>query len=612
MRCKNCGAQLTAKDGLYYCESCGSKFELSLGYESTDVFIAYIENDEQGRRTKDSTIGQEIYNKLETAKIKTFYQRISASDISGDTAELISDTAFDASKVVIFLGATPQNFTRLLEKYRNKLGRKTVCPIYADMDAYDIPSELKGVQALNYSSVGAISDLPKNLLKLLGREAEIDIIDEAEVNRKKRKKKVLISVVCILLAIIGVCAYIVFGTTYVLPSKKYDCAQTLMEKEKYSEAIIMLNKIPDYKNSDRLLNEAYNKYVGYYQNDEESIGLHITVSGNLSASIEITRQDANSGTIKIIENAEILSNTIFLDFNDSENNQGSAFIELTNEGIDLSLDMESGNELKVFFNIDDKSDQPIVKGINADAIKGWLKTTTTEQNIKSLGYELVFEHALYKDTSASQYSIANTEIKVALFDYDISKTDGSFGGDEVSLNSKTAFGFSAPAKTLIPDKIGQNTLPYVEDDILYLPNALMEQAYKQLDFYIGVIEDAETITEDMLVSCTSKALLSEEHWNSLLEEYVYGVRIEDYAVAEYGDKIDTIFGTRVEADNKTHYLFSVRLWDSTTTLLYRINKSNFNIEYIDSSYYDSYENEVFWQMYPELVDEFPNDFDLRY
>lgn len=612
MKCKNCGAQLTVKDGLFYCESCESKFDLSLGYEATDVFIAYIESDDQGRRTKDSIIGQEIYNKLENLKINTYYQRLSSSNTSGDTVELLSEAALNISKIVIILGTNTHCFNKLLEKYQSKLSGKILLPVYADMNAYDIPQTLRGLQALNYNSVGAISDLTKNILKIIGRESEVNVIDEAENNRKKHKKSILVTVVCLFMAIVGISAYIVFGTTYVLPSKKYDYAQDLIEKEKYAEAIVMLNKIPDYKNSNSLLSEVYNRYVGYYQSEDETIGLHIAISENLNASIEITRRDTNSGTIKIIESAEILDNTISLDFNDSENNQGTAFIELKNEGIDLSVNMENGNIYDILFNINSKSDQPIIKGITADTIKDWLETKTTEQNIKSLGYELVFDHALYKDTSASQYSIANTEIKVALFDYDISKTDGTFGGDEISLESKTAFGFTAPAKVLTPEKIGQSALPYIDNDILYIPNALMEQAYKQLDFYIGVIENAETITEDMQISCTSKALLSDDHWNSLVEEYIYQVRIEKYAVAEYGDKIDTIFGVRAEADNNTHYLFSAQLWNSNTALLYRINKTNFNIEYISESYFDENEYEVLWQMYPELVNEFPNDFDLRY
>lgn len=611
MRCENCGGKLTVKDGLFYCESCKSKFDLSLGFEKTDVFIAYIENDEYGHRSKDSVIGQEICNKLENSKIRTYYQRISAEDFFGDTVELLSATAFNLAEVVIFLGTSNHHFTKLLEKYRNKLTDKIILPVYVDMDARELPSELKSLQALNYNSVGAISDLTKSILKIIGRENEINVINEGERIRKKQKRTVLISILCVFLIVLGTAVYIVFGTTFVLSSKKYDYVQKLIENEKYAEAIVMLNKIYDYKNSNILLSEIYNKYAGYYQSKDGTIGLHIIISDNRNANIEITETSSTFGIVKISENAEITTDTIKIYFNDSENNQGTAFIEFTNQGINLSVDIDNGNNWKTFFDISDKSDQPILEEINASTIKSWLKSKTTEQNIKSLGYQLVFEHALYKDTASSQYNIKNTEIKVALFDYDISKTDGTIGSTAPILDSKTAFGFTAPANILIPEKIGQSALPYIEDDILYIPNSEMEQSYKQLDFYIPDTERTDIITDDMQIGCTSKALLSTEHWNSLVEKYVYETRIKMTALSEYGNSIETVFGIKAEAESDTHYLFSVRLNNSNTYLLYRINKSDFTVEYINNAYFDESESTVRWQIYSDLADEFTNDFDLQ-
>ncbi len=611
MRCENCGGKLTVKDGLFYCESCKSKFDLSLGFEKTDVFIAYIENDEYGHRSKDSVIGQEICNKLENSKIRTYYQRISAEDFFGDTVELLSATAFNLAEVVIFLGTSNHHFTELLEKYRNKLTDKIILPVYVDMDARELPNELKSLQALNYNSVGAISDLTKSILKIIGRENEINVINEGERIRKKQKMTVLISILCVFLIVLATAVYIVFGTTFVLSSKKYDYAQKSIENEKYAEAIVMLNKIYDYKNSNILLSEIYNKYAGYYQSKDGTIGLHIIISDNRNANIEITETSSTFGIVKISENAEITTDTIKIYFNDSENNQGTAFIEFTNQGINLSVDIDNGNNWKTFFDISDKSDQPILEEINASTIKSWLKSKTTEQNIKSLGYQLVFEHALYKDTASSQYNIKNTEIKVALFDYDISKTDGTIGSTAPILDSKTAFGFTAPANILIPEKIGQSALPYIEDDILYIPNSEMEQSYKQLDFYIPDTERTDIITDDMQIGCTSKALLSTEHWNSLVEKYVYETRIKMTALNEYGNSIETVFGIKAEAESDTHYLFSVRLNNSNTYLLYRINKSDFTVEYINKAYFDESESTVRWQIYSDLADEFTNDFDLQ-
>lgn len=611
MRCENCGGKLTVKDGLFYCESCKSKFDLSLGFEKNDVFIAYIENDEYGHRSKDSVIGQEIYSKLENAKIRTYYQRISVEEFFGDTVELLSATAFDLAKVVIFLGTSNHHFTELLEKYRDKLTDKIILPVYVNMDAHELPSELKSLQALNYNSVGAISDLTKSVLKIIGRENEINVINEGERIRKKKKRTILISILCVCLIALATAAYIVFGTTFVLSSKKYDYAQKLIENEKYAEAIVILNKIYDYKNSKILLSETYNKYAGYYQRDDGTIGLHIIISDNRNANIEITETSSTFGIVKISENAEITTDTIKIYFNDSENNQGTAFIEFTNQGINLSVETDNKNAWKTFFDISDKSDQLILGEIDASTIKSWLKSKTTEQNIKSLGYELVFEHALYKDTASSQYNIRNTEIKVALFDYDISKTDGTIGSNAPIFDSKTAFAFTVPAKNLIPEKIGQSTLPYIEDDILYIPNSETDQAYHQLDFYISDTESTDIITGDMQISCTSKALLSKEHWDVLVEKYVYEPRIKINAISEYGNSIETVFGIKAEAESDTHYLFSIRLKNSNISLLYRINKFDFAVEYITNAYFDESERKVNWQINSDLADEFTNDFDLR-
>ena len=51
--------------------------------------------------------------------------------------------------------------------------------------------------------------------------------------------------------------YIVFGTTYVLPSKKYDKAEQLISEQKYVDAIDILDALKDYKNSQNLLKNLY-------------------------------------------------------------------------------------------------------------------------------------------------------------------------------------------------------------------------------------------------------------------------------------------------------------------------------------------------------------------
>lgn len=99
--------------------------------------------------------------------------------------------------------------------------------------------------------------------------------------------------------------------------------------------------------------------------------------------------------------------------------------------------------------------------------------------------------------------------------------------------------------------------------------------------------------------------------NSLVEKYVYEPRIKINAISEYGNSIETVFGIKAEAESDTHYLFSVRLKNSNISLLYRINKFDFAVEYITNAYFDESESKVNWQINSDLADEFTNDFDLR-
>lgn len=68
MKCKICNGTLSIVDGICICTSCGNKSSLDDYFENIDVYICYIDNDENGRRTKDSIISQDIYRKFEAKK----------------------------------------------------------------------------------------------------------------------------------------------------------------------------------------------------------------------------------------------------------------------------------------------------------------------------------------------------------------------------------------------------------------------------------------------------------------------------------------------------------------------------------------------------------------
>ena len=186
MICKNCGGEIAFKNGVGVCLSCGVQIKTDGAFENVDVYICYTENDLMGRRTKDSLIANEIYNKLENAKIKTFYERVSAGNLIGDELETTKYQAIYNAKVVIILGTAPAHFEALFDKNNQYFDSKAVLPVCVDMSPAQLPQELAKYQAANYNNVGADADLIKTVLKALGREEEITL---GEVMTKAQKQK---------------------------------------------------------------------------------------------------------------------------------------------------------------------------------------------------------------------------------------------------------------------------------------------------------------------------------------------------------------------------------------------------------------------------------------
>lgn len=521
MRCKNCGGQLRYQEGFYLCKNCNSRYDLTSVYEDIDVFVAYIENDEQGRRTRDSIIAQDLFHKLENAKISAFNQRISAENVTGNDFEMVCKTCAAQAKIFLLVGTNKDNFEKLTADYRDLFSDKKIIPVYADMHADDLPSELNKLQSLNYNTVGSAADMVKRILQLLGREEE-NVFTEAVHKHKNKKKKILcISLISVLLIIIGISAYVVFGTALVLPGKKYEAAQTLIQEEKYVDAINVLSDIADYKDSSDLLRGIYDRYEGYYQNDDNTIGLHFIVSDNSVISVEINEKGTDNSIIKITEDCEINKNIATVAFNDSTNQQGTSMIELTNDGINLNVQREQAASKNVFFPLDKKSDVPILEEITAETIKNWLTNGITESELIAKGYELEFERPVYRANEIAVYKIKNTDVRIALYPLGIFETEHLSGikkfFENKPDNDRVVMGVSAPANILSPQKVGESSIPFVEADILYVPGSEFDSSTRPLNLW--VTDTTSVINNDTIIGCTSELLMGEEYWKESLEEY---------------------------------------------------------------------------------------------
>ena len=155
---------------------------------------------------------------MEALNINTFYQHASVEDLSGEEMERACTSAIDSAKILIILAGSEEHFSKLLSQNKELLSKTKIIAIYFDMNAYDMPSEISAYQAVNLDTVGAIEDLAKNILILLGRNNEADDLKANKKAFSKKKKITLITCITLITILMCTAIYIVFGTPYVLRS----------------------------------------------------------------------------------------------------------------------------------------------------------------------------------------------------------------------------------------------------------------------------------------------------------------------------------------------------------------------------------------------------------
>lgn len=148
-----------------------------------DVFICYKEKtDENGMRTHDSVLAQDIYDALTANGLKVFFSRISLEDKLGRQYEPYIFAALNSARVMLSIGTKYEyfqaawvknewsRFMRLAAKDRSKV----LIPCFCDMDPCDLPDEFKGLQAQDLGKLGAVQDLVRGVGKLLAKDAPKD------------------------------------------------------------------------------------------------------------------------------------------------------------------------------------------------------------------------------------------------------------------------------------------------------------------------------------------------------------------------------------------------------------------------------------------------------
>lgn len=169
--------------------------ELSGKEEPFDVFICYKETDDQGRRTRDSVLANDLYHQLTQEGFKVFFSRITLEDKLGVAYEPYIFAALNSAKVMVVLGTKPEYFNAVWVK--NEWSRylallkggaqKVLIPAYRDMDPYDLPEEFSYLQAQDMGRLGFMQDLIRGIRKIIGspdsqvKEKEVTHVNNVSV-----------------------------------------------------------------------------------------------------------------------------------------------------------------------------------------------------------------------------------------------------------------------------------------------------------------------------------------------------------------------------------------------------------------------------------------------
>ena len=235
--------------------------------EPFDVFICYKETDENGKRTEDSVITNDIYHQLTQEGFKVFYAPITLEDKIGQEYEPYIFAALNSAKVLLAVGTKPEYFnavwvknewSRFLKIMKNDRS-KLLIPCYRDMDAYELPEDFSHFQAQDMSKIGFIQDLIRGIKKVAGKPVATETTAESNDKTTTLLKRVF----------------------YYLEDKDWKSAEVYCEKvldiepenaQAYLGKLMAQYQIRNediFESMKRPLSDSYNYQRAYYFGDEK-------------------------------------------------------------------------------------------------------------------------------------------------------------------------------------------------------------------------------------------------------------------------------------------------------------------------------------------------------
>jgi len=543
MKCKNCGGELVFKDGMGICAGCGTSYKIDHVFEEVEVYLCYTENDVHGRRTKDSIIAVDIYQKLQAKKVDVFCERISAANAAGEDLAVLRYQAMNKAKIVMIIGSQETHFENLLEKYAEDFEGKNIIPVYSDMRPENLPEALRKRQALNYDAIGADADMVKGILAMLGRDSEMEITEVQDKARKKRKTA-LVVLLCTLVVVLGA-ALTFFWFHYqamkeppeLTPQETYDAAQALMDEGKHLEAADMFKTIGDFKNSRNFLKSIYDRYDGYYQTEQLDILFYINIQNGDTVDVMLERRLKDNKIVRFEDSTTLAENKITIAFTDTQSNTGNVVITLRNDRLHIKTTITktanalSVGELDLTFTLDQRTDKPERQEITQETILSWMSNRITLNDLKQAGYELEFGKTMTAgggtNNHAKSYKIVNSDVQILTMDFDLSKTKEYNEMEQNLLSDYAVYAVIAPAELIAPDLVGKETPLLTKNDVMYLPHVTGFELWGPLEstspeYSVWFTRRADinpTVQRDTLVGVASKKLMGDYNYTDMVAQF---------------------------------------------------------------------------------------------
>ena len=152
--------------------------------EPYDIFISYKENDENGNRTKDSMMGEIIYNGLTNKGYRVFYSKIALKGKETTEFEPIIFAALRSAKIMIPIGSKTEYFNSTWEKnewsrflnFMQDDSKKFLIPCYFDMESYDMPDEFLVFESIDLND----SDYLDQIVNRIDKKINVKVKETAK------------------------------------------------------------------------------------------------------------------------------------------------------------------------------------------------------------------------------------------------------------------------------------------------------------------------------------------------------------------------------------------------------------------------------------------------